>query len=156
MKRCIVFFATIIVCVAVHAQTDTEQTENLSFKSATWGYKYCVGDRQVSYDEFMSKLNGRDLIAGKMFKSGKNLGIAGTVVGGIGAFCFGYDIGTRLAGGNGNTALLVGGGGVMAGGIIMFYVGEGKMKKALTLYKNNSTSLHVSPTQTGVGLCLNF
>lgn len=84
------------------------------------------------------------------------MSITGIVIGSIGAFGFGYDMGGRLAGGKGNTALLVGGGGVMVGGIIMYYVGEKKMKKALTLYENNSTSFYISPTQTGIGLCLNF
>ncbi|GHT77324.1 hypothetical protein AGMMS50262_18020 [Bacteroidia bacterium] len=88
--------------------------------------------------------------------TGKNLNIAGSVVSCVGAFFVGYDLGTRLGGGKGNTALLVGSGGVLAGGLILCYVGESKMKKALTLYKNNAVSFSISPTQTGVGLCFNF
>ena len=89
-----------------------------------------------------------------MFETGKSVSIAGIAIGSIGTFCAGYDLGGRLAGAKGNTALLVGGGTVLVGGVILSYIGENKMKKALTLYKNNSIS--ISPAQTGIGLCINF
>ncbi|MCL2097147.1 MAG: hypothetical protein FWH23_00105 [Bacteroidales bacterium] len=147
---CLLFMITPIVLIA------QEQMGDLSFKAGTWGHNYYVGSQQVSFDVFMSELNTQNAAVGNMFKSGKNLSVVGIVVGSIGSFCFGYDIGTRIAGGKGNTALLIGGGGVMIGGIIMYYVGEGKMKKALTLHKNNSTALYITPTPIGISLCLNF
>ena len=149
-------FLSLLFMITPVVLMSQEQTEDLSFKSGMWGYNYYIGVQKVSFDVFMDKLNGSNVTASDMFKSGKNLSITGTVIGSVGAFCLGFDLGTRLGGGNGNTALLIGGGGVMIGGIIMYYVGEGKMKEALTLYKNNHTVLYVSPTQTGVGLCLNF
>jgi len=153
MKTVILSLLFVVTPVVLMSQ---EQTEDLSFKSGMFGYDYYIDVQKVSFDTFMDKLNDSNVTAGGMFKSGRNLSITGTVIGSVGAFCFGFDLGTRLGGGDGNTALLIGGSGVMVGGIIMYYVGEGKMKKALTLYKNNLTVLYVSPTQTGIGLCLNF
>ena len=104
---------------------------DLSFKSGTWSYNYYIGNQQVPFDTFMNELNAGNITAGNMFNSGKNLSVAGTVIGSIGAFCLGYDLGGRLAGGEGNSALLVSGGGVMITGIALYYVGKGKMGKAL-------------------------
>jgi len=153
MKTVILSLLFLITPVVLMSQ---EQTEDLSFKYRMWSFDYYIGGQNVSFDTFMDKLNSRDATAGGMFKSGRNLSITGGVISSVGAFCFGLDLGTRFVGGDGNTALLVGGGGVMVGGIIMYYVGEGKMKKALTLYGNNSTALYFSPTPNGVGLCINF
>ncbi len=144
---------------AFNSEVFTVQNEerNLSFKSTIWSYNYYIGSQRVSYDTFRNKLNESNVInVNNMFNSGKNISIAGNIIGSIGAFCVGFDLGTRLGGNKGNTALLAGGGGVMLGGIIMYYAGAGKMKKALTLYKDNVATLYVSPTQTGIGLCFNF
>jgi hypothetical protein len=150
-----IFLCLLITLVPV-ALTAQEPIKDLSFKSGTWNHDYYLDGEQVSFDTFMRELNDSNAEAGSMFNSGRNLSVVGTVIGSVGAFCFGYDLGTRLAGGQGSTALLAGGGGVMLGGIIMYYVGEKKMQNALTLYEHNSTSLYIAPTQTGIGLCLNF
>jgi hypothetical protein len=151
---------TIFLCLLITllpvALTAQGQTKDLSFKSGTWTYNYYLDGEQVPFDTFINELNENNAEAGNMFNSGKNLSVTGMVIGSLGAFCFGYDLGTRLGGGEGSMPLLAGGGGVMLGGIIMYYVGEGKMKKALTLFENNSTSLYMGPTSTGIGLCFNF
>ena len=132
------------------------ENDSLSFKRSSWSNQYYVGNQQVSYDDFIKRLGDSSKQSVKMFKTGKSVSIAGIAIGSVGAFCFGYDLGGRLAGSEGNMALLVGGGTVMLSGIILSYIGENKMKKALTLYKNNSTSFSIVPTQTGIGLCINF
>ncbi|MDR2085557.1 MAG: hypothetical protein LBP72_00075 [Dysgonamonadaceae bacterium] len=152
------FFLSFLLWIAPLAVIAQEQAEDLTFKSGTWNYNYYVGDQQVSYDAFKKKLMENNERLAIMFNSGKNLSLTGIVMGSAGGFCLGYDIGTRFAGGKGNTLLLAGGGVAMGIGILMCYVGEGKMKKALTLYKNrdNNTSLTIGTNYSGFGISLNF
>jgi hypothetical protein len=153
MKTVFLFLILLIAPVAMVAQ---EPAKDLSFGGGTLTYDYYEGNQKISFEAFMTKLKAQDEKIANSFKSGRNLTITGTVIGSIGGFCFGYDLGTRLAGSKGNNALLIGGGSVMIGGTILYYVGERKMKKALTLYKNNSVSININPTETGLGICLNF
>lgn len=143
------------IFVELQAQEAPVQNEELIFKSGAWMYDYYEGDKKVTYNVFWKKLSRNTEIADK-FKSGKNLNIIGTVIGSIGAACFGYDLGGRLAGAGGNTTLLVSGGAVMVGGMIMIFVGEGKMKKALELYNSNNLSITIGAASTGLGLSFNF
>jgi hypothetical protein len=142
------------VPVIAHAQ---ERTSDLSFKNGGWSYSYYIGEQQVPFKTFMERLEENEQTA-SMFKSGKNLGITGTVISGIGAYCFGYDLGGRLAGEKGNNIMLIGGGGVMAGGLIMALIGKGKMKKALRLYKdeNKETSMMLNISSSELGISLYF
>jgi hypothetical protein len=153
MKTVLLFLVLLIAPIALVAQ---EQIKDLSFKSGLWSYDYYEDDQKISFELFMDKLNSHDKQIANMLKSGKSLSITGSVLEGIGAFCVAYDLGTRFAGGKSNPTLLFGGGSVMIGGVILYYVGERKMKKALTLYKDNSVSINISSTKAGLGICLNF
>lgn len=140
------------------AQDYTRETEQktASFKDGVWGFQYYLNNQQASYNDFKAVLNNSDPQLANMFSQGKNLSTAGTVFGSIGAFCLGWDLGARIAGSKGNTAMLAGGGGVMVGGIIMYYVGKGKMKKALSLYEKGNTSVNVDTSDLGLALKINF
>jgi hypothetical protein len=145
----------ILSSMACFSQNSAED-DSLSFKRGSWSNQYYIGSQSVSYDDFIAKLIGKSEQAATMFKTGRSMSIAGIAIGSVGAFCFGYDLGGRLAGGKGNTTLLVGGGAVMAGGIILSYLGENKMKKALTLYKDHGLSLSFGVTGSGMGFSFNF
>ncbi|MDR0604699.1 MAG: hypothetical protein LBG80_10390 [Bacteroidales bacterium] len=154
--RVVKVFICLMFMAFTHVLVAQEQSESLSFTSGTWSHSYYAGSQQISYKDFMNRLKtGSDVQVPRMFESGINLSVTGTIIGSIGAFGFGYDLGTRLAGAKGNTKLLVGGGSVMVAGIIMYYVGEGKMKKAMTLYSKNTVALNIN-LNSGLGLCLNF
>jgi hypothetical protein len=148
-------FALLLAPTSIAAQ---EQSEELSFKSGTWAYQYYAEDQPISYTAFKERLASRNKDLASMFHSGRSLSIVGNVIGGIGAFWFGYDIGARFVGAKGNTALLIGSGAVMSAGIAMSYVGEGRMKKVLTLYKHKDSvaSLIVIPGYPKFGICFNF
>jgi len=153
-----VIFAGLLLILANTACFAQNSVENdpFSFKRGSWSNQYYVGNQQVSYDDFIKRLGDSSEQSLKMFKTGRSASIAGIAIGSVGAFCFGYDLGGRLAGAEGNTTLLIGGGAVLVGGIILSYIGENRMKKALTLNKSNSASFFISPAQTGIGLCINF
>jgi hypothetical protein len=150
-------FICLMFVTVTHILVAQEWTEDLSFKSWLWNYSYYEGSKEISFKDFMSKLKtSSDVQVPRMFKSGKNLSVTGNVIGSIGSFCFGYDLGSRLAGAKGNTAMLVGGGSAMVAGIVMSYIGVNKMNKALTLYQSASVSFSISPAQTGIGLYVSF
>ncbi len=128
----------------------------MRFESSLWSYNYYIGSQRVFPNTFINELNSYNKTAGQMFKSGRNLSVTGNILGSIGGFCLGFDVGARLGGGKGNAALLLGGGGVMLVGIFMSRAGKEKMKEALTLHKDDVTTLYIIPTQTGIGLCFNF
>lgn len=156
LKKVILTGLFLIVSSVVCFSQNSAENDSLSFKRGSWSNQYYVGEQQVLYDDFIRILGDRNEQAVKMFENGKGVSVAGVVIGCVGASFFGYGLGTELAGGEDNTAMLVGGGIVMFGGIILSYVGENKMKKALRLSKNSSTSFTVSPARTGLGLCINF
>jgi len=141
--------------IACFSQNSTEN-DSLSFKRGSWSNQYYIGNRQVSYSDFINKLSDNGEQPVKMFKTGRSVSIAGVVIACVGAYGVGYDLGGRLAGGKGNSALLAGGGVVLVGGFIMSIVGENKMKKALKLHISNALSFSITPAKTGLGLCLNF
>jgi hypothetical protein len=141
--------------LACFSQNSVEN-DSLSFKRGSWSNQYYVGNQQVSYDDFIKKLGDNSEQSVKMFQTGRSVSNAGVAIGSIGGFCCGYDLGGRLAGAEGNTTMLIGGGAALVGGIILSYIGENKMKNALKLNKNNSESFFITPAQTGIGLCINF
>ena len=141
-----------IVCFS----QNSAENDSLSFKRGPWSNQYYVGNQQVSYDDFTKRLGASNEQSVKMFKTGRSVSFVGIAIGSAGAFCFGYDLGGRLGGAKGNTKLLIGGSAVLVGGVILSYIGENKMKKALTLNKGNSASFSISLAQTGIGLCINF
>ena len=145
----------ILSTVACFSQNSVEN-DSLSFKRGSWSNQYYVGSQQISYDDFIKKLGDNNEQSVKIFKTGRSVSIAGITIGSIGGFYCGYDLGVRLAGAEGNTTMLIGGGAALVGGIILSYIGDNKMKNALKLRKNNSASLSITPAQTGIGLCINF
>ncbi|GHT79519.1 hypothetical protein AGMMS50262_23320 [Bacteroidia bacterium] len=156
IKKSVLFSLFLISVCTVRAQ---KLSEDLNIKPGTWGYNCYIDSKQVSLDDFVAKLNSINAEVGSMFKTGKKLNMAGTIISCVGACFVGYDLydlSTRLCGGKGNTTFLIGSGGALAVGIILYYVGASKMKKALTMYKNNAVSFSISPAQTGIGLCFNF
>ena len=145
----------LFVCISLSLSAQKRKSEELSFKS-TPRVNYFIGNSQVSYDDFIAKLNNYDKSIKNKFITGENLSGTGTAIGGLGAVCIGWDLGARIVGGKGCDALLVSGSGILAGGVILHLIGRNQMQKALTLYNNNSASLFLNTTPTGLGLCLNF
>jgi len=97
----------------------------------------------------------------QLYNNGRALYTAGQLLACPGAFLLGWDIGTRLSGGEGNGTLIIVGAAGMAFGLVMATLGENKIKTSVQLYNskaNNSLSYQINFgfTQTGVGLSLRF
>ena len=156
VKKVIYAGLFLILSNAVCFSQNSAANDSLSFKRGPWSNQYYIGDQQVSYGDFIQRLGDKSEQSLQMFQTGRSISIAGIAIACVGASCVGYDLGGRSAGAEGNTALLAGGGAVLIGGIILSYIGENKMKKALTLYNNNSVSFFIGPVHNGIGLCINF
>jgi len=127
----------------------------LSYSDGVW-----QNGTKLSADNVRSVMSGNSE-ALRQYNSGKSLYLAGQIIGYPCAFLFGWDLGTRLGGGEGNGALLgVGAAGTVVG-LIMMYSGESKIKTSVKLYNskvNNSLSYQIDFgfTETGIGLCMRF
>ncbi|MDR1653540.1 MAG: hypothetical protein LBS01_07850 [Prevotellaceae bacterium] len=152
----VVFSAALFLSFgAIQAQA---QTDSLSFQGAFFGFNYFVNGQTVSSADFISKLSQRDAQLASSFRSGKSLEIAGEVIGCVGAYFIGFDLGTRLAGGSGSSTMLLCGGTALAGGLVMIFTGSSKMRKAVELYNsaNSQTTVNLNISPMSVGLCINF
>ena len=98
----------------------------------------------------------------KTYNSGQALGIVGIIFSGIGGGLVGYDLGTRLGGGEGDGTLLVVGAVSIGVGVGFALFGDAKVKKSVALYNsklsNNSISYQINfgVTQTGIGFSMLF
>ena len=98
----------------------------------------------------------------QQYNNGRSLKIAGQWFAYPGAFLLGWDLGMRLAGGEGNEVILGIGAAAFLVGEIMIISGESKVKTSVRLYNskvsNNTISYQINfgLTQTGVGLSMRF
>ena len=148
-KIMFLFLVSIAVSISVSAQSE------LTYNNGVWQNGVKIKPEQV-----------RGVMSGnsealQQYKSGRSLSVAGQVVTYPCAFLLGFDLGTRLGGGEGNGAVLgIGAAGTIVG-LIMAFSGEKKIKNSVQLYNsqsNNSVSYQINFgfTQTGVGLSMRF
>lgn len=155
-KTAFIVTVLLFIALAVSAQSTTSDNQ-LRMTPGFWTYSFYVGDQKVSHTEFTNVFKQNEN-AYKLFRSGKTLTTIGTIIGSVGAFCVGYDLGSRLGGSSGEPGLLIGGGIVVIGGVAMGLIGEAKMKKAIKLFNNKDSAydLQFNVSPFGVGLCMNF
>ena len=127
---------------------------NLTYRNGVWQNGTKLNAKQVR--ELMSA--NQDALA--KYNNGRSLLVTGQVIGYPSAFLFGWDLGTRLGGGEGNgTLLAVSAVGTVAG-MVMMFVGESNIRSSLTLYNstlgNVSYNVGFGLTETGIGLSLRF
>lgn len=160
-------FAVLSCCVNVSAQS------RLSYQGNSRGQQYMIDGEDVPFEVFRSTLY-QNPVAAKQFLSARTVKTVGGVLSCVGGFAFGWGLGAKLFAGTDHNrtpqnperknlleshdALLVYGGAVMAAGIVMSVVGNGKMNKALDIYNNPSadTSLKFGFTTSGVGFSMRF
>jgi len=141
--------------------TDISTHTELSFTSGMWKKGGVLKNGAI-----IKPAEVRDIMSGnnkalETYNGGKALTTVGNVFSFVGGGLIGWDLGSRLGGGEGNGALLAAGGISIGVGLIMFLAGENKMKTSVQLYNSkasNTTSYQINFgfTQTGVGLCMRF
>ena len=97
-----------------------------------------------------------------IYNRGKSLNLVGKIIAYPSAFMLGWDLGSRIAGGEGNNTFLAVGAVGTAVGLIIGISGENRIKKSVLLYNskasNNALSYQVNFgfTQTGIGFSMQF
>ena len=125
----------------------------------SWSGKISVGGETIPSEMEERYFSPDDY---ELFKSGKSLNTIGGIFGIIGALPFGYSIGYMASGGDNddtNLWLLVGGGSVMAVGLMVSALGGSKMKKAIANYNASlafQPVIHFGATPSGIGLAVVF
>lgn len=98
------------------------QCDSLSYKNGIWK------DGQKLSTEDVRSVMANNSEALKLYNSGKTLKIFYYIVGLPSAYMLGYDLGGRLAGGPGNSTMLIAGGIGTAAGLILSFAAESNSK----------------------------
>ena len=118
------------------------------------------GDTKLNNSEIKTIIESNPAALRK-YKTGKALQIPAYIVAVPSAFVFGWDLGTRITGADGNNTLLIVGASGATFGIILSIIGNSQCKAAINLYnsgieKTRDTRLDFGTTPDGVGLVLKF
>jgi hypothetical protein len=133
------------------------QNDSLSYKNGFW-----------KNGEKLSKSTAKELVlndceALAKFKNAQTYEVIGYIIGCPSAYAFGYDLGTRLGGGQGNSTLLLVGGIGTAVGLFFSFSSEFNYKQSAIIFNKsrsrdkNLTSINWGLTPNGgIGLTLKF
>ena len=154
-KELFLFFAVVSLCFTAFAQSEltykSEVFQNGIFQNGTKLKAYQVRKVMEENNEALA-----------LYNSGRPMFVMGQVIAYPCAFLLGFDLGTRLGGGEGNGTLLVIGATGTVAGLIIGLIGESKIKTSVSLYNSkaneNTASCQVDfgLTPTGVGICMRF
>ena len=146
----------LVILVAVFTVSFVQAQSDLTYKSGV-----IQDGTRLTPDKVRELMSGNSE-ALTTYNNGMALGTVGTIFGGIGGGLIGWDLGTRLGGGQGNGKLLAVGAVSTGVGLVFALISEANLKKSVTLYNsklsNNTISYQVNFgfTQTGVGLSMRF
>lgn len=149
MKRTAILSIICFACIGIFGQTG-----NLDYQNGVWQEGKKLTPTEV---RALMSYNSEAL---SQYKNGKALKIVGYIVSVPSAFIFGYDIGGRIAGGEGNNTMLIVGAAGTVVGLLVGFAGERKIKQSVQLYNSSlndvSYQINFGLTQTGVGLTIQF
>ena len=152
-KKIFLLIISITFSIGVFAQSE------LNYKNGVWQ------NGEKIYPTKVRTLMAKSDEALGLYNSGRTLYVAGQVIAFPCAFLVGWDLGARLAGGEGSNVLLASGAVGTVIGIVMSVAGEGKMKKSVSLYNAAKTEkkeqviiqeINLGMTRSGVGIIISF
>ena len=149
-KGMYLFIVGIALCASVYAQSE------LTYKNGVLQNGVKLKAEQVR------KVMSGNSEALELYNSGRSLSVTGSVIAYPCAFLLGFDLGTRLGGGEGNGAVLAVGAVGTVVGLLVGSSGEKKIKNSVLLYNSKAGSNTVACrvnfgfTPTGVGLSVRF
>jgi len=159
IKKIFLLIIGITFSLGVFAQSE------LNYKNGVWQ------NGEKIYPAKVRTLLAKNDEALRLYNSGRALHVTGQVIAFPCAFLMGWDLGSRLAKGEGNNALLISGAAGTAIGLIMSLSGEGQMKKSVSLYNATKAKkkeqfipleqviiqeINLGMTQNGVGIIMSF
>lgn len=162
LTLCIVLFS-----IGAYSQTsisDYSQTSNDTIYSQKvfGGYRFWKKEKELKYSELLTIVkNNRE--AYKLIKSAQASNGFSVVLGGVGGFLVGYQLGTAIAGGEPNLAVGGVGIGLMGLSIPISINASKKARQGVAIYNKQIQELSYSPpkiyfgcTESGIGLILKF
>ena len=149
MKKVFLFIAAITLCFSVSAQSELTRRSDRVFQDGARLQPNQVREIMATNSEALA-----------LYNSGRSLVLTGQIIGVPFACLFGYDLGTRLGGGEGNNTLLAVGAGGTAVGLIIGFIGESRIGQSVSLYNstvnNVSYQVNFGFTPSGIGFTVNF
>jgi len=162
--------------IFIYPASEVEKITKENFDSANSNFNLAFGGTsELIYQNGNVFQNGRRLEpsqvqtvmannsnALKSYNTGRTFTVIGTVIGMPCAAMFGWDLGGRMAGAEGNNTLLIVGATGTAVAILFELVGMSNVKKSVTLYNSTSsnssiiTKLSFGVTHKGVGFYMQF
>ena len=121
------------------------QSDSLSYKNGFWknGEKL----RKSAVSELMQT----NSVALTKFKNAQTYEVIGYIIGCPSAYVFGYDLGHRLGGGQGNNTMLIAGGIGTAVGVFFTLSSESNYKLSVEIFNgNNSKKQYISSLNLGI------
>jgi hypothetical protein len=154
-----------LLIIGITFSTGVFAQSELNYKNGVWQ------NGEKIYPAKVRTLLAKNDEALSLYNSGRALYVTGQVIAFPCAFLMGWDLGTRLAKGEGNNVLLISGAVGTAIGLIMSLSGEGQMKKSVSLYNAAKAKkkeqfipleqviiqeINLGMTQNGVGIIMSF
>lgn len=143
-----------------YAQT---ASDSITMKKVFGGYQFIQADKKLSVKQLGEALKSNQ-VAHEQFKSAKSSYTLATVIGSVGGFLVGWQLGTAIAGGEPNWAVGGIGAGLVVVSIPISSSFNKKAKQAVDLYNVGlqstsfleRTETNFTVTSNGIGLTFNF
>ncbi len=164
MRRLLTLLFCLFCCHVSFSQNVNKTTSDYTLPYGVMTYNPWSGNISVAGQTIPRELENRyfDAVDFESFKSGRRMSNIGGIIGIIGACPFGYGIGYMIGMGEidwTGIGLSVGGGLVMAAGLVIHGLGNKKLKVPIAKYNSSlafNPELNFGSTANGIGIALVF
>jgi hypothetical protein len=161
MKNAILFFFVLSLFPLVsEAQASSD---SIQLKKVFGGYQFFQNNKRITVSNMVSIMEPNEK-AYKQIKEAQSTNVIATIIGGVGGFMLGWQLGTAIAGGDPNWAMAGVGGGLIVVSIPISQKFNRQVKGAVDTYNGGFRGssmleypeLNFGTTSTGIGLTFNF
>lgn len=161
MKRIAILISLLTVaCSFSYGQVSTD---SISTKEVFGGYQFYQGDKSLNMKQLIRVMEPNEQ-AYKLINSAHSTSVFATIVGCVGGYMLGRQLGTAIIGGEPNWRVAGIGVGIIIVSIPINQIANYKAKQAVDIYNSgikrssfwDKNELKLSKTRNGFGLTLNF
>lgn len=140
-----------------------QTNDSITMKKVVGGYQFFQGEERLTVNKLVKAMKTNNE-AYSLVKSAQSNNTIASVIGGVGGFMLGWNLGTALGGGEPNWAVAGVGAGLIVVSIPISHSFNKKVKKAVETYNRgfqtssfwDDNKLNLSLKSNGIGLCLSF
>lgn len=140
-----------------------QTNDSITMKKVVGGYQFFQGEERLTVNQLVKTMKTNSE-AYSLVKSAQSNNTVASVIGGIGGFMVGWNLGTALGGGEPNWGVAGIGAGLIVVSIPISLSFNKKVKKAVETYNRgfqtssfwDDNKLNLSLKSNGIGLCLSF